>query len=352
MKKNGRISGAAAVKIKSRLYSFSTLFILIFVLMFFTAASGFTHYSFMNMQNMSNIINQASFLTLIGVSQMLVILALGDVNLSIGSIMVFASIWVGPYLLEANHYPIWISIVYMVAIGALIGIINGLMVIRLKMSTFMATFASMYIFRGLSWIIMGKNVSYGISGPLRNLAQGKIFTVGTFTVTVPMLICAALVACVSFMLKGTTFGRKVYFVGSNPNAAGFSGIKVKQIVMIIHILGGAIAGFAGLMYAARVNACEASMYTTSHFDAISVALIGGVAMSGGYGNVWNCVLGALVISSITSGMNTIQIPSELQTLVLGVLMILSVYINQILIEKQKNLSNRKVSEKQIGVAQG
>lgn len=331
------------VMLRARLYSLSTLFILIFVLLFFTIASSFTEYTYFTMENLSNVINQASFLAIIGVSQMLVILATGSANLSIGSIMVFASVWAGPYLLEENHYPLWCGIVYMIVIGAVIGCINGILIIRLKMPAFIATFATMYIFRGLSWIVMGQKVSYGIKTQLRQMAQGRIFTIGGFTVTSSMIICALLVAVVSFILTRTTYGRKVYFVGSNAQAAAFSGIRVSRVILIIHIVGGAIAGFAGLMYAARVNACDASMYTKSHFDAISVALIGGVAMSGGFGNVWNCILGALIISSITSGMNTIQIPSELQTLVLGFLIILSVYLNQTLIDKRKNLANTEIT---------
>ena len=344
MKELKKMSGNA-VAVKSILCSLSTLFILIFVLLFFTIASAFTQYQYLTLENLSNIINQASFLAIIGVSQMLVILATGSANLSIGSIMVFASVWAGPYLLEENNYPLIVGIANMLFIGAMIGAINGLLIIKLKMPTFIATFATMYIFRGLSWIVVGQNVSYGIKTELRQMAQTRLITIGGFTITSSMLICALLVAITSFILSKTTFGKKVYFVGSNSKSASFSGIKVNRIIMIIHIAGGVIAGFAGLMYAARVNACDASMYTKSHFDAISVALIGGVAMSGGFGNVWNCILGALIISSITSGMNTIQIPSELQTLVLGFLIIISVYINQILIDKRKNLANVEISDK-------
>ena len=322
-----KAKGSLAKKLKSNLYDLSTVIIFLTLILVFTVINAVNGNRYLTMSNLSVIINQASFLALLGVAQMVVLLT-GGVNLSIGAIMVFSSIIAGPYLMQQSGYFWLIPVLIMLLFGGLAGGVNGILVTQFKLPAFIATFSAMYIFRGLAWIIQGRTVIYRINENIRFLAMGRLFTIG------------------GFALRKTVFGSKVYFTGSNPVAAKFSGINVNKIIILIHILSGVLAGFCGVMYAARVNAAEPGMYTSAHFDAISVALIGGISMRGGFGNVWGVAIGALIISTIQSGMNSIQLPSEYQTLVLGLLIILSVFFNQFLIKAKQNAANELSTEEE------
>ena len=131
----------------------------------------------------------------------------------------------------------------------------------------------------------------------------------------------------------------VILTGANPTAARFSGINTDRVKIGVYVASSVLAAFAGLMYVARLNACEPGLGHDSNFDAITVALIGGFAMSGGYGNIWGVLGGALVTYTIQSGMNSLQMPSELQDLISGCLIIFAVFINQILANKRMQLEN-------------
>ena len=155
----------------------------------------------------------------------------------------------------------------------------------------------------------------------------------------PMLIAFLALLLFFWILRFTNFGRKVYFTGANPVAAKFSGIQTDRLLNIVYIISSMLAAFAGMMYVARLNACEPGLATKTHFEAITVSLIGGFAMSGGYGNIWGVAGGAVVVYTIQAGMNSLQMPSELQTLVNGFLIIMAVFMNQGLINRKMQLEN-------------
>jgi ribose/xylose/arabinose/galactoside ABC-type transport system permease subunit len=339
------------INLKS-VYDFSTIFVLLVVMIFFAVANKIiTGYDYLSVSNIATIINQASFLAVIGMAQMLTILVVG-INLSIGSVMAFSAMLCGPLLLESSSYSPLLGPLAMIGISALIGLLNGVLNTKLKIPSFIATFGTMFIFRGLAWIIAGNTVHFRIKPEIRFLAQGQILSIGRFTINMSIIVCIIVVILLTFLLKKTTLGRKIYFSGSNPVAAEFSGISVDKIVIITFIIAGALYGFCGVLYTAKVNACDASMYTGSHFDAVSVALLGGVSLAGGSGNVWGCAIGALIVSAIQNGLNTLQVPSEYQTLVLGVLIILSVFFNDWLTNKKMDITseNDLISRKEKDVS--
>ncbi len=325
-------------KLKTTVYDLSTVLILLAVFIFFAVANAvFTGYNYLSASNIATIINQASFLAVLGAAQMLVILV-GGINLSIGSVMAFSAIVCGPLLVESSAYSPILGPLGMIAIGAAIGLLNGVLVTKLKIPSFIATFGTMYIFRGAAWIIAGNTVYFRIKPAIRILAQGQVLSIGDFTINMAVVVCIAVIVLLTLLLRKTTYGHKVYFAGSNPLAAKFSGIAVDRIINSVFILSGALSGFCGILYTAKVNACDASMYTESHFDAVSVALISGASLMGGSGNMWGNAVGALIISAIKNGMNTLQVPSEYQTLVLGILIILSVFFNDKLLRKKMGAS--------------
>ena len=318
---------------------FSSLLILVAVLAFFTIVNFFYGNNFLTMSNISVIVNQSCFLTVIGIAQALVILT-GGVNLSIGSVMAFTTVMWGRMLMNTKgqvHY--LIPVLLIILTGMLIGLVNGFLITRLKMPPFIATFAVMYACRGMAWVALGKKVIYNLSPAFRYWGTGNIANINGFMFTIPMVIVLILLVLTSFILKRTTLGRNIYFTGANPMAANFSGIPTNRILILVYVLSTALAAFAGLLYGARLNSFEPGMATRAHFEAITVALIGGLAMSGGFGNIWGVLCGAVIVSAIYNGMNTLSVASELQTLVMGSMIILTVAFNQLLVRWNMNLRN-------------
>ena len=325
------------MRIKATAYNLSSVFILVSIMLLFSIIIKVVNgQTFMTPSNLSVIINQAAFLAVLGVAQMLTILV-GGINLSIGSVMAFTTMLCGPLLLESNNYSPFLAPVIMIIVGTLVGIFNGFLITKVKLPAFIATFGTMYIVRGVTWIIAGNTVYFRINPAIRTLTQGQVLNVFNFSINMPVIVCAIVLVIFTLLLRRTVFGRNVYFTGSNPTAARFSGIAVDKLIITMYALAGTMSGFCGVLFAARMNACEANMYTDSHFTAVSVALLSGVSMAGGFGNIWACAIGALIIAGIQNGMNLLRVPSELQTLVLGVLIILSVFFNERLIRKRMDL---------------
>lgn len=327
---------------KSRLYDFSTFLILIVITLFFTVFGK----GFLKAGNLSNIINQGSFLAIIGVAQLVVILT-GGINLSIGSTMALSTVLCGPMLVKESEVPVIIPVILVIIFGAGVGMINGLMITKLNIPAFLATFATMYIARGAAWLYIGKGVFYGINEKIRFWAMGEVVTIGGFRITMPIILVTVFLVIMWFLLSKTNIGRRIYFTGSNPTAAEFSGVPTKNIIILAHLLSGLISGIAGIMYVARINAADANLGTQYHFDAISVALIGGAVMSGGVGSVWGVAGGALIISVIQSGMNNMQIPTEVQKAFLGVIIILAVFFNAYLQERKMKAGSDKTVNKAV-----
>lgn len=329
-------------KLKYLLYDFSTFWILMIITLFFIIFGN----GFLKLGNLSNIINQASFLALIGVSQLVVILT-GEINLSIGSTMALSTVLCGPMMLDDSNMPILVPIVLVLLFGGMVGIVNGFMVTKLHIPAFLATFATMYVARGAAWLYIGKGVYYGINEKIRFLAMRELTNIGGFRITMPMVFAILFLIIMYFIVEKTNFGRRIYFTGSNPVAAKFSGVATNRIVIAVHVLSGVIAALAGIMYVARINAADANLGTSYHFDAISVALIGGAVMSGGTGSVWGVAGGALIISVIQSGMNNMEIPTEIQKAFTGVIIIAAVYFNSVLQRKKMQMADDSTSEKTI-----
>ena len=325
-------------RVKSTVYGLSSVVIMLIVFAIFAVLNMFQGISFLSPSNLSTILNQASFLVIVGIAHAIVIL-MGGINLSIGSVMALTTVMWGDMLLKTSEVNPLIPAAMVILTAAAIGYISGLLITKLRITPYIATFAVMYACRGLAWVYLRNRVIYGVNQAFRDLLVGRLFRVAGFNVTMPMLI--ALIALLAFflILRGTTLGRKWYFTGANPTAARISGINTDRMINIAYTVSSALAGFAGLMYMARLNSTEPGLAGDTHFEAITVSLIGGFAMAGGYGNIWGVAGGAIVVYTIQSGMNMLRLPGELQALINGVLIIFAVYLNQTLSKKKMEIDN-------------
>lgn len=325
-------------KVLARLYGMSTLIIVVIVFLVFTIACSINGTNFIKPSNLSTILNQASFLVILGVGQALVLLT-GGIDLSVGSLMAFVTVFWGEWLMKSSDVPYMSAVVLILLSGGVVGLLNGLMITKLKIPPFIATFATMYACRGLGWIYLRNRVLYSLDEGFRWMSTGKLFKIDQFLVKAPMLVAVLCLLIAWFVLRKTNAGRKIYFTGSNETAARFSGINTDRVKTLVYVASGVIAAFAGLMYVGKLNACEPGLGTDSNFEAITVALIGGFTMSGGYGNIWGVAGGAIVVYTIQSGMNSLQMPGQLHDLISGALIIFAVFINQELINRRMRLEN-------------
>ena len=328
----------AARRIIKTLTGFSSWIMLIAVFALFTLLNALQGHHYLTAANISVIINQSCFLAVIGIGQAFAILT-GGINLSIGSAMAFSTVLWGRMLMSNADVHFLVPVVLILLTGMVIGFVNGLLITKLKIPPFIATFAVMYACRGMAWVSLGKKVIYNLNSDFRFLSMGLITRIGGFMVTVPMITVLLMLLLTSFVLKRTNFGRKVYFTGANPVAAKFSGIPTDRIIIAVYIISGLFAALGGLMYGGRLNSFEPGMATKAHFEAITVALIGGFAMTGGFGNIWGVLSGAIIVSTIYNGMNSLSVASELQSLVMGALIILTVAFNQFLVNRNMLVRN-------------
>ncbi|MEG1515607.1 MAG: ABC transporter permease [Clostridia bacterium] len=257
------------------------------------------------------------------------VLLVGGAELSAGSIVGLTGMTF-VCSLQAGQ-PVIVAILLALAIGMVVGICNGFMVAKMKLIPFIATLGMQYIARGFCQIIAN-----GTSVSLRNaVTDDKMYEVFKFigsgrvfgSLPAATLIVLAFLVLHYIILNKTVFGRKVYAVGSNPEAAKLSGIKTDKIVMIAYLISAFMATMAGLLYTMRVTIAQASGGVGYEFEGIAACVIGGISMMGGEGSVIGALIGASTLAVMRNGMNLIGINSYWQNVVTGVVIVGAVYLD-------------------------
>lgn len=340
-----------------------------------------TEGTFLSIRNISNLFRQMAVVGILAVG-MTVCLIAGNFDLSAGNVTGFLGAVSAFMITQKSMSPI-VAIIAAILIGAVIGLWNGLWVAYAKIPAFIATLGSSLIFKGGLFIItqgttipvrsdlflalgqqyIDKTISY-IFGVLvfafyvgfdikRSLALKTILgsfqpmrkqilryvligvTYGTFLVVlnsyegvpVAVLVLLLLTAVISFVLKRTKFGREVYAVGGNERAAKMSGINNAKVTLLTFVIMGAFAGVAGVTQTARLAAATPGAASGMELDAIASSVIGGVSLAGGSGKVINSLIGALVMASLTNGMSLLNVNSDVQYIVKGLILMLAVWFD-------------------------
>jgi ribose transport system permease protein len=209
--------------------------------------------------------------------------------------------------------------------GLSIGVVNGLGVAVFSVSPFMMTLGLASIGFGIALYLTGGVPVYGMPE-----AYGSIFGFGGFFgIPTPIYVTAILIVAMYVLLNWTRFGRYLYAVGGNLKASRLSGIHTRRILLLAYVLCGALATVSGLMLTARLETGEANIGASMPLESIAACVIGGVSLRGGVGRLSGVVLGAIFIGLVQNGMNLARIDSYLQTVVIGVLLILAVVADQL-----------------------
>ncbi len=256
------------------------------------------------------------------------IIVTGGIDLSIGTTMTFASV-VGGITAVNLGFPLPLAVLVCVLTGALVGLISGTLVSRLKIPPFIATLGMMMVTKGLSLVLSGAKPVYYPDG-WNKIALGNI--IPGIPNAVLIFVAAAILA--TFLLNKTLLGRYDFAIGSNEEATRLSGVNVKKWLTIIYMVAGAFCGVAGMLMSSRLGSAQPALGQGYELEAIAAVVIGGTSLSGGSGTILGTVIGAFIMSVLTSGLKIMAVPQEWQTVVIGGVVILAVYIDILRKRKQ------------------
>ena len=267
---------------------------------------------FLTVGNMINIIRQSSIIGIIACGMTFIIIS-GNFDLSVGSICGFAGA-IAVY--TSNNHSIWLAVIIAVAIGATIGLANGLLVTKLFMSSFIVTLGTMVITRGMLLIFSGGYPFSGIKKEFLFFGQGYLGAI-----PVPILAFFIVIIATHIVLNNIKFGKYIYAIGGNIEASQLSGIPIDFHRIIAFVLNGALASLAGIIVASRVNIASPVAGTNYELDAIAAVVIGGTSIRGGEGSIPRTVVGVLLMTILSNGFNMLNVNIYMQYLFKGVIII-------------------------------
>jgi len=304
-----------SIEIKARLKDLSSLFGLLAIVLVSSLVSD----RFFTVNNVITILRQSSILLILSLGLTGVVLT-GGIDLSVSAIAAFTGCTVARLL--KSGMPIPPVILIGLAVGAMIGVLNGLLVGKLKMPPFVATYGMMLVVNGFSLIMMQGGIIYGLPKGFTWFGVGYISFI-------PLPIILAFLVSVFFVIlfRKTTFGAELYILGSNETAAKYSAIPVNRRLITIYAISGLTAGFAGLILTARLDAAEVAMSEAFGLQTVAAVVIGGTSLLGGEGGAIGTVIGALILTIIVNIMNITGVSSFIQPIVIGFVIITTVFID-------------------------
>lgn len=271
---------------------------------------------FLTSRNFSNILQFSAIISIMAAGQFFVIVT-GGIDLSIGSIAAFASV-VSAVMLRQGHNWV-ITFIVALLISALWGFLNGLLVTKAKITPFMATLATQSIIRGCAYLIQSGSLIGIFQEDFIWLFSGKLWFSRT-----PVFLFILVMIIAQFFMKYSTFGRGLYAIGGNTEAARLSGIPVDKSLIKVYIINAFLAGVAGLVMAAQLTQGSSLLAKGYEVDAIAAVVVGGASLAGGTGSPVGAVIGGLIMYMITNIMNLLTVPSEPQMVVKGLIIILAI----------------------------
>jgi len=311
------------------------LIALVIIIVIFAVMSD----NYLTAGNLTTITKQVAFNAIVALGMLLVILN-GGIDLSVGSIVGFTAAVAGN-LFRGVHVPgtdltmfpsLWVIIVLSLAIGMLVGWINGLLIARLNLAPFIVTLGMLYVARGLTEVLLnGQNITNELTGQpgLNNTGFFEIFASKPLGLPLAAWVMIILAIIFSILLNRTPFGRWLYATGSNERAAQLSGVPVIRVKTLIYVLSGLCAAIVGILQMANISSATADLGTFYELNAIAAVVIGGAALSGGRGTVRGTIIGAFVIGFLANGLVIVGVSPFWQKVITGAVIILAVAVDQI-----------------------
>ena len=287
------------------------------VLVVFTATQNSR---FLSGQSIRDILLGTAILAVLAVGQAVVIIT-RNIDLSVGSVLGLSAFAVGSLMRDNPGLPVVVALLAGLVVGAVCGLLNGVLVRYGQVPALVVTLGTLYAFRGVSFFWAGGQQINADKLPASFLDFGTASILG-----IPWLVLIALVVLViaGIVLRSYRAGRELYAMGSSPQAAKLAGIKVGRNTSAAFLVSGALAGLAGVLFAARFGTVDAAAGTGYELNVVAAAVVGGVAVFGGSGSVWGAGLGALLLTVIGSALAVLDINQFWQQAIVGALILLAI----------------------------
>jgi ribose transport system permease protein len=297
-------------------------FIVIFVL--WVILLSLTTNSFATADNLFLVLRQAAITGIVAIGAHFIIL-LGNIDLSSAATLTLSGVVMAALLVNFGAHPIVASLGAL-AVGALVGLANGLIVTRLRINAIITTLGTSGILAGMSLIYtQGKTIFGDPIDAIEFLSRGRVLDV----LPVPVIILFVLYGVAYLILKFTTFGAHVFAVGNNERAAWLAGLPVDRVKLMAFILAGMLGGFGGIMQVARQGTATGTMGDDFLFPILTAVVLGGASLSGGRGKIFNTLIAAVFLTTVTNGMIKLGMDIYLQRIVSGVILVVALSLDRL-----------------------
>ena len=276
---------------------------------------------FISAANLRNVIRIASINGLLAIGMTFVILT-GGIDLSVGAVMGCAGMYSAYFAQAAKGYPPIVAVLIGLLIGLGFGLFNGWIIAYLKVPAFVGTLGSMSIASGLTFLLTDAKPIPNLSEGFKKMGGGNL---GMIPIPI-MMMSVVLLVCFALLYK-TRYGRYIFAVGGNLNAAHVSGIDTKKIIGSVYVIAGVLSAFAGIITTARVTSGVTSTGKGYETDAIAAVVIGGTSLTGGKGRLWGTIVGILIMQFLSNGLDMLGVNAYYQLLVKGFVVIGAVMLD-------------------------
>ena len=285
--------------------------------------------NFLTANNLMNILRQTAVNGLISAGMLIVLITAG-IDLSVGANAILCSCIMGMLMSNFNIHNSFVLIIACFATGIIVGLLNGLLLTKLHLPhPFVSTLGMKNVLCGLALLVVNTKTISDFPDGIMWLGDASIFKAGKFS-GVPICFIAMMIIFVIFhlLLNNVTFGKMIYCIGGNPEAARLSGINSDRVLTIVYMICGFMSAIAGLVIVGRTGVANPSSAMSPYdTDAIAACIIGGASFSGGKGTIWGTLIGALIISTIRNGLTLLNAKGDIQYVVIGLVIIVSVFID-------------------------
>ncbi|HZG92638.1 MAG TPA: ABC transporter permease [Pseudonocardia sp.] len=310
---------------------------IVLALVVLVAVTAAVNPRFLSAQSVRDLVLAAAILVVLAVGQTIVVIT-RNIDLSVGSVLGLSAYAVGTLLQAAPGTPIVLALLVGALVGATCGLVNGALVRFGNVPALVVTLGTLYVYRGICFFWAGGQQINADELPPGFLAFG---TAGVLGVPWLVLIALAVVLAAGFVLRSYRSGRELYAMGSNPQAAVLAGVPVGRRVLAAFAVSGALAGLAGVLFAARFGTVDAASGTGDELEVVAAVVVGGVAVFGGSGTVYGAAIGALLLTTIGSALPVLAIDQFWQGAIVGALILAAIGTDRVVADRVAARLRRK-----------
>lgn len=293
---------------------------ILFVVVFVGVLFAISNENFLTASNVVNIFRQMAVTAIVAIGMTFIMIS-GDIDVGVGGVACLTGMVIS--ILMSNGVSIVVSLIAGLGVGIVLGALNGFLVTQFNLPPMVVTLATMNLANGAASLLTGGTAVYGLPDKFLNIGRGSILGIPN---QVWLLVIFAIIA--SVILNKTPFGRHVYAIGGNSDVAKLSGIHVKKVKIILYIVSGICASIGGIILSSRTGSGQPTLALTMNMNVITAVAIGGTSLNGGSGTIRGSIMGTMMLTMITNGLNVNGINSYWQLVVSAVVLIITIIVNR------------------------